>query len=555
MPLQNSLRVSPRDICQKEIAALLSSSKISRKHGAWQESLASATYLSSLVDSCTSVGLNIEALAENEVAYVLWEQGEFATSIRIRQRLLERTDLSAQADELSVSILLVKLVSLVYHLCCFLCLPLQGHHVAEARLEKPDGIMKNYLLPAIQELQGLKQGPEPGQVFHEFALFCDKQLHDPDAIEDVARLKTVMERKGEEAEEHEKLARTSKNGRDKERYRTDARRSRKWQELNEIEYKKLRQSREDFLRQCLENYLLALQACDKYDEDVLRVFSLWLEYADTPLANEAVSRHLRHVASGKFIVLMNQLSSRLQAEKNQFQTQLCELAFRLCADHPYHGMHQIYAGAMPSPNKDDATKSRVSAAKYLAGLLKKDTRAGAYWIPLEESNGYYHDLAMAKTEDDKKTGRDQYMEKHPQGKKLMQKIPGLKVPPATISLEIRASCDYNDVPKITSFKSRMSIANGLSAPKIITAVASDGKPYKQLVRIFKASANMILTACSSNRGTTIYGRMQSWSKCLSRLPGCSKTIQRLARATYTYARTKWFHFLRARGLWSSSQTP
>jgi ataxia telangiectasia mutated family protein len=62
------------------------------------------------VGQCSSVGLKIEALAEYEVANILWEQGETATSIRIRQRLLERTDLAAQSDTLSVSILLVKLV-------------------------------------------------------------------------------------------------------------------------------------------------------------------------------------------------------------------------------------------------------------------------------------------------------------------------------------------------------------------------------------------------------------------------------------------------------------
>ncbi|KAF2489805.1 hypothetical protein BU16DRAFT_566907 [Lophium mytilinum] len=464
--LQSSLRVTPRDIRHKEIAALLSSSEISRKHGAWQESLASATYLSSIVPQCTSVGLNIEALAEHEVANVLWEQGETETSIRIRQRLLRRGDLSAQSDTLSVSILLVKL----------------GHHMAEARLEKPEVIIKNYLKRATAELKGERHGSEPGKVFHEFASFCDKQLHDPDSIDDLTRMKTAMERKSEEVAEYENLARLSRNSKDKERYKKDAGRSKKWQELDSIEYEKLRTSREDSLRQCLENYLLALQACDNYDHDVLRVFSLWLEYAEIPLANEAVGRHLPNVPSGKFAVLMNQLSSRLQAEDTEFQALLAGLVFRLCADHPYHGMHQIYAGAMPSPNKDDATRLRIAAAKNISGMLKNDSKASVYWSPLEESNNLYHELAMAKTEADKRVGREQYLEKHPQGRKLMQRIPGLKVPPATISLDIRPNCDYSDVPKITKFRNQISIANGLSAPKIVTAFASDGKPYKQLFK-------------------------------------------------------------------------
>jgi ataxia telangiectasia mutated family protein len=65
---------------------------------------------------------------------------------------------------------------------------------------------------------------------------------------------------------------------------------------------------------------------------------------------------------------------------------------------------------------------------------------------------------------------------------MVQRIPTMHVPPATLQIEVRANCDYSDLPKINRFKSRMSIANGLSAPKIVTAIGTDGKPYKQLVR-------------------------------------------------------------------------
>jgi hypothetical protein len=62
--------------------------------------------------------------------------------------------------------------------------------------------MEDYLEPAIRELKGQKQGSGPGQVFHEFALFCDKQLQSPEAAEDMDRIKTVMDRKLQEYNEH-----------------------------------------------------------------------------------------------------------------------------------------------------------------------------------------------------------------------------------------------------------------------------------------------------------------------------------------------------------------
>jgi ataxia telangiectasia mutated family protein len=94
-----------------EVVALLSSSAIFRKHGALQESLASATYLSEIVEKCKAVGLNIDAAAQCEVASALWEQGETSISIRMRQELMEKVDFSGQSSSISISVLLAKLVS------------------------------------------------------------------------------------------------------------------------------------------------------------------------------------------------------------------------------------------------------------------------------------------------------------------------------------------------------------------------------------------------------------------------------------------------------------
>ena len=95
-----------------EVEALVSSSAICRKHGALQESLASVTYLSDIVQQCRSVGLDIEATAQHEVASVLWEQGEAETSIRMRQHLIDHANFDSQASDISLPVLLAKLVSM-----------------------------------------------------------------------------------------------------------------------------------------------------------------------------------------------------------------------------------------------------------------------------------------------------------------------------------------------------------------------------------------------------------------------------------------------------------
>jgi ataxia telangiectasia mutated family protein len=76
-----------------------------------QDSLTSVTYLSDIVQQCKAVGLDIEATAQNEVANVLWEQGEAETSIRMRQHLIDHTKFDSQSTDISLPVLLARLVS------------------------------------------------------------------------------------------------------------------------------------------------------------------------------------------------------------------------------------------------------------------------------------------------------------------------------------------------------------------------------------------------------------------------------------------------------------
>jgi len=81
-----------------------------------------------------------------------------------------------------------------------------------------------------------------------------------------------------------------------------------------------------------------------------RFTALWLEHSEESMANEAVSKHLDRVPSRKFAPLMNQLTSRLQDMEVKFSaTPLSRWFLRICTDHPFHGMYQIYAGANSRP--------------------------------------------------------------------------------------------------------------------------------------------------------------------------------------------------------------
>jgi serine-protein kinase ATM len=254
-----------------------------------------------------------------------------------------------------------------------------------------------------------------------------------------------------------------------------------WYEIDNLEYRRLRESRNELLALSLENYLRSLEADDLHDTDVLRFFALWLENVESPNSVEVVEQHLTKVPSWKFVVLMNQLSSRIQQEDNPFQKFLQSLVLRICMQHPYHGMYHIYAGARTPGGKDEGGISRNKAAKSIADRLTKST-AGGTWRRIHSASHYFAKLANAPSKElASKYGKKMSLRHFPEAVKAAETAASQGVPPPTMAVTLRPNGDYSDVPKFSRFEPTIQIASGLSEPKILTVIATDGKPYKQLV--------------------------------------------------------------------------
>lgn len=490
--LQTSASLSPRDAQLLEVKVIRQSLDITRSHGVSQASLKSAISLSKLSDPCAALGMNIEGASKFDLANVLWDQGEMTASIRMLQHLKGQGDLHKQAIPLSRPELLVTLVSFcaVRSLCYHLLIPcLQGHHVAEARLEKPDLILHEYLYPAVKDLKGKSVGDESGRVYHGFATFCDQQLLNPDGLEDFKRVEQLRDRKEKEVLALEDMMKNAE-GREKESLKIHRAKAKQWFDLDDREYQRLRRSREAFLQQCLENYLLCLRESDAYNNDVLRFCALWLDKSNSKTANEAVARHLDEVPSRKFTPLMNQLSSRLLDVSDDFQSLLTELVFRICVDHPYHGMYQIFASSKSKGGKDPSSHSRYRSANQLVERLKNDKHIGATWVAVHNANISYVRFAVDRPDSKLKSGAKVPLKNLSTGQRLVQDVSTHKLPPPTMKIELRANCDYEDVPRIAKFHPDFTIASGVSAPKIVTAVATNGVRYKQLVRSFQSDCTL-----------------------------------------------------------------
>lgn len=495
--LRKIINVSASDTRLVEARASLLLSSIHRSHGALQESLTSATYLNSITESCRDLGLNIEAAAYFEVANAMWDQGEMASSIGMLQELEQLSNLKQQTIPIGKSKILAKIAS----------------QVSMAKLEKPDRIIEKYLSPALAELKGKTDGSDAGQVYHEFAVFCDRQYQDPDSIEDLERLRTLKEMKEMEVETLLKLSKEATSGQ-KQRNHRAYNQAKQWLALDTEEYERLNDGRGQLLRRSLENYLLSLAAWDDHNNDALRFTALWLEHSDEEVVSESVSKHLFKVATLKFASLANQLTSRLLDTKDEFQVLLLGLVLNICKDHPHHGMYQIWAGTNSNPSANDETAlSRQKATKEVALKLSKSPRSGGTWSAIDRiSHQYCH---FASEREKVKSGSKIRLSNSPAGSALNAMLQKNPLPPPTLQIELAADKNYSRLPTMISVDPSFSIASGISAPKIVTLLASNGKRYKQLVGVYFLRIWYLkyLLMCRRLRVVlTISGKMQSWSR-------------------------------------------
>jgi ataxia telangiectasia mutated family protein len=465
--LRSNLKLSAAAARQMEVESMITASGVYRYHQATQENLNLSTSLTNLVAPCASLDLHVDAAINIEAANSLWDYGEMSTSIRMLQSIERDSSLQKQTIPVSRSDLLSKI----------------GFQVSVARLEKPHDIQKKYLEPALKELKGKGQGREAGMVYHQFAMFCDQQLQDPDGLEDLTRLQGLKKAKSDEVSELKLLISTTRDSQLKNRYSHVLNKEKQWLDLDEQELRRVEHTRSEFVRLSLENYLLSLIASDEHNNDALRFTALWLERSEEEMTNKAVMKSVYDVPTRKFAGLTNQLTSRLQDNDTAFQKILLELVYKICVDHPYHGMYQIWSGTKAkAQQKDEVAVKRVRATDRVAKRLAETQSVASIWLSIDKTSKYYHALAMDRNPNKYKSGAKIALRDSTPGHNLVNCLAKYRIPSPTMHIELSATKDYTKVPIISKLEPTMTIASGVSAPKIITALGSDGVRYKQLVK-------------------------------------------------------------------------
>lgn len=418
---------------------------------------------------------------------------------------------------------------------------MQGTWASEAFLDKPDIIKSRYFDTAISlaDNTGPASDTNPllkrAHIYHQYASFAEHQynavMKSPDAI----RLKAFAQRKRDELKKRtEILSKYQQGTPDYKTAYSERDKADRLLKLDESQINEQNKARDVFLEQAIVMYSHALSSSDEFDDDcAIRLCSLWFSNFDHPddHLQESVGSALHRVPSRKFVFLSHQLSARLSKGEslsrktaNKQQENLQEVIIRMCREHPYHSLYPVYclrsdqshaSSTRRQPSRQEPTGSqtaRLAAAMDVFHRLEQDPscqdRVEAVKQVCDASLEWAkYPIKGIPREKSAKVFRT------PSNMRIL-KLKHMKVPVLTAYTPVDVTTRYTDCVWIESFEDTYETAGGMNLPKITQCVGSDGKKYKQLVRLSYLRCIWRLNeVCSTKeRVATTLGKTQSWSK-------------------------------------------
>ncbi|KAJ7180682.1 hypothetical protein C8R46DRAFT_985700 [Mycena filopes] len=384
-----------------------------------------------------------------------------------------------------------------------------GTWTAAARLENPTSISDSYFKPATA-LASASRKEFPTQfdesharVYHQYASFAERQYKAINNSPDALRWRLYVDRKTRE------IAVRKTQGQNKSLLDAEA-----LLRADQEAFRKHLKARETFLADAIEMYSRALEASDVFDGDgAIRLCSLWFENFDETEFGfpDTVKAALARIPSRKLVFLAHQLSARLSKtpEPMKHQQNLEYVVLRMCIDHPFHSLYQVYClmpysepAAPPTdrrqssrhstpnlspPNKQASARSEAASAIFdrLRGDPKCASRIKDVELVASACLAWAKFPIIKKHKAEKESGT--LAKTNPIPLHLaIRNILNIQVPVLTCPPALDPTCKYDNCVFINKFETSYETAGGVNLPKVCKCLGSDGARYKQL---FKGEGN------------------------------------------------------------------
>ncbi|KAJ1306984.1 hypothetical protein OPQ81_007964 [Rhizoctonia solani] len=419
-----------------------------------------------------------------EYASVMWANQEQKTAVGFLRQVLGRPE-DKHTRSSNDLVPFAQLLSLL------------GTWVSDARLEQSMDIREKYFGRAEKMLRNLHQHPSHAIVYHRYAKFAEEQYDTALKLSpEVRRLKARMDRKKNELTQiGESLKRSIGNA----QLTQQQRKSQALLKADTEQFDRYTKSQRVFLEQAIEMYARCLEADDSENNDtIIRFCSLWFaNFSDSALNVSVLRGALQKIPSHKFVFLAHQISARLSTTADPSHSNIRSLMARLCRDHPFHTLYQVYALASPGSGDALATPNRRQSRAAVAdsqSQTKRDEAARTILERLQQEEPIrtrvvqFIQLCNACLQWAKYSLKQDKALKDSKNKVVPQhmdiaKLKDLDVPVSTAFTPIDMTCRYEDnIVRLTRYGSRFSTAGGINLPKINDCIGEDGERYKQLFK-------------------------------------------------------------------------
>ncbi|KAF5328889.1 hypothetical protein D9611_014266 [Ephemerocybe angulata] len=370
-----------------------------------------------------------------------------------------------------------------------------GTWMSEACLGKPTEIWETYFNRAISMLGDTEEMVSASKVFHQCADFADKQYHTLRKSPDMIRTKVYMERKRQEVAERAIVLQTLR-GSDRYAYEKQIKEAEQIFKTDEQLHERLKAAQTEFLKQALNLYSRSLRLSDSFDHEApIKFTSLWFaNFDDESVQESVIQAAVRQIPSRKFIFLAHQLTARMTStpipSQSKHQQCLRNLVMRLCREHPFHSLYQVYC--LQADVSDDLSQGRRSEAQRVLSELKADSDELLKERATQVVNACQAYVQWAKhsylpQKDKLKNGTAYKI--HTEAWKLRTYLVrgNLRIPVLTADTQIDPSMRYEACEWISHYGDTFKTAGGVNLPKIVSCYSVSGREYKQL---FKGNDDM-----------------------------------------------------------------
>lgn len=462
-------------------AVLIENIKLSISNGSSQYALRNSFVLENVIKSTDTNSDSLLALSsENHknfiMANALWICGEKRTAVDMLRASFNKylgNEINFPLSENKEEILLTSPDEVRAKLILWL---------SELRLESHSRIYEKY----INKAQDVSVSTT---YLNVVANYLSTQVH---KIMSSGEVENLTQRNNTDSKQIANLQDIYENDKLSKSDRTDAWRKMKTMQLqidrDNDKLKNLVKQKETYLLHSLLSFIKILYLTNEYDSDVIdKLFQLWFENDKNDALNTLLNSKMAMVPSWKFLPWINQIASKLSYDGSEFQNLLIKIMIQLVIEVPYESVYALISILFydePSIKNDSKLTQKVMTAKQVLSKVKKMTDREFYekhiGFSLKFSNKAV-ELAMEKYND-----KTKYLtlDSLNIGNFWLNELPHLKLPLPTLPSKFTGPRESKgENPYIIKVENVVDISSsGISLPKIMTFILSDGRRHKILFK-------------------------------------------------------------------------